>query len=257
LSQIESGNRNIFSGVDKDYPGQPGSRSQGFYQIDTPTWQQFAAKAGIDVGKFPSAMNAPQEVQAQVVSLIPLSRFGPRTRSMLQQQYGKFDTGQTVGQLSQQFGQGMTLTTNPITNPGPMDPSAQAHGSTVNPPIPDAPGVTAAQPSLFDKFMTRPAPTKDAEGNEVQGKSPIEKLAGAIPGGKSSGGQQQAAAPTPATFAPVQDPMAAMAGPAAQLYTTVQQAAAKPLSWSSRPYGWDAGLQMTAPGMSLNTTGYG
>ena len=105
-------------------------------------------------------------------------------------------------------------------------------------------------------MFTRPEPTKDAQGNDVQGKSPIEKLAAAIPGGKS-GGQQQAGEPQPAQFAPVQDPMAAMAPAAAQLYSTIQAQAAKPLSWSSRPYGYDAGLQMTAPGMSLNTTGYG
>jgi hypothetical protein len=149
-----------------------------------------------------------------------------------------------------------TLTTNPITNPGPMDPSAQAHGSTVNPPIPDAPGVTTPQPNFVQKLFTRPEPTKDAQGNDVQGKSPIEKLAGSLGGAAKSGQQQQASAPTPATFAPVQDPMAGMAPAAAQLYTTIQAQAAKPLSWTSRPYGWDAGLQ-TAPGMSLNTTGYG
>jgi hypothetical protein len=141
-----------------------------------------------------------------------------------------------------------------LTPPTAGDPYTSAAVNAANPPAaaaaPPAPELNSVQ-----KFFTRPEATKDAEGNEVQGKSPIEKLAGNL-GGAAKGGQQ-AAAPTPATFAPVPDPMAAMAGPAAQLYTTVQQAAAKPLSWSSRPYGWNAGLQMTAPGMSLNTTGYG
>ena len=200
----------------------------------------------------------PQEqCKRKSLSLIPLSRFGPRTREhVAKQQYGKFDIGQTVGQLSQQFGQGTTLTTNPITNPGPMDPSAQARGSTVNPLPPDAAPAPAPELNPFQKLFTRPEPTKDAQGNDVQGKSPIEKLAGDLGGVAKAGGQQQAAAPQPAQFAPVQDPMAAMAPAAAQLYSTVQAQAAKPLSWSSRPYGWDAGLQMT-PGMSLNTTGYG
>ena len=110
LGTIESNNRNIYSGVDKDYPGQPNSRSQGYYQIDTPTWQQFAAKAGIDTSRFPNAMSAPQDVQAQVASLIPLSRFGGRTQKMLNQQFGgNLDTHATIGQLAG----GTTLTSTP------------------------------------------------------------------------------------------------------------------------------------------------
>ena len=128
------------------------------------------------------------------------------------------------------------------------------------PAQPNAAAVAAETPppnlNPFQKLFTRPEPTKDAQGNDVQGKSPIEKIASGLGGAAKGGQQQQAGAPQPAQFAPVQDPMAQMAGPAAQLYSTVQAQAAKPLSWSSRPYGWDAGLQMT-PGMSLNTTGYG
>ena len=99
LAQIESGNRNIYSGVDKDYPGQPNSRSQGYFQIDTPTWERFAAQAGVDLSKYPNAMSAPRDVQAQVAALIPLSRFGPRTRNMLQRQFGPLNTRSLVGQL--------------------------------------------------------------------------------------------------------------------------------------------------------------
>lgn len=145
---------------------------------------------------------------------------------------------------------GVTLTSVP---PGPMDPSAQAHGSTVNPAIPDA---AASELNPLQKFFTRPPSTKDAQGNDVQGKSQAEKIADLLPSGKQGGQQQQAATSQPAQFAPAQDPTAQLAGPAAQLYNTVQATAAKPLSWNSRPYGWNAGLQQI-PGMTLNSAGYG
>jgi len=150
LAQIESQNKNIFSTVDKDYPGQPGSRSQGYFQIDTPTWQQFAAKAGIDVTKYPTAMNAPREVQAQVAGLIPLSRFGGRTQRMLQEQYGHLDTSQTIGQL------GTTLNAAGGPSEGPTTPAGGPPATPATPPPgtalpgfqPGSPANTMAQNAL-------------------------------------------------------------------------------------------------------------
>ena len=121
-----------------------------------------------------------------------------------------------------------------------IDTSAQTRGaqSTVNP------STTAAAPppqnagDLFKKLVTRPPPTKDAKGNQVQAKSPLENIANSF---KPAGGQQQAAAPQPAPFAPFQDPMAGMAGPSSQMFQAVSQAAARPLSWTSTPYGSIAG----------------
>jgi hypothetical protein len=152
-----------------------------------------------------------------------------------------------------------------ITSTGVIDPTAQhggpgaapgTPGSTQNPPIPaDATVVAANQPpqnigDWIKKGLTRPADTTDKDGNPVKGKSPLEKLASNF---EKPAGQQAPAAPETPQFAPVQDPMAQLAGPAAQLYSTIQATAAKPLSWSSRPYGWDAGQQM---GTTLNTAGY-
>jgi hypothetical protein len=102
LAKIESGNRNIPSQTDPDYAGQPGSKSQGFFQIDTPTWRQFAANVP-GAAQYPNAMAAPREIQAQVASAIPAARFGPRTQQMLQQQYGTFDLHKTIGELNAQF----------------------------------------------------------------------------------------------------------------------------------------------------------
>ena len=112
-----------------------------------------------------------------------------------------------------------------------------------------SPVADAAPPSWLQKAMTRPAPTKDKDGNPVQGKSPLEKIASSFD--KQPGEAPQP--PPPQQFGPVQDPMAQMAGPAAQLFASVQAAAAKPLSWTSRPYGSGAGQQM---GTTLNTAGY-
>jgi hypothetical protein len=163
LAKIESNNQNIFSGVDKDYPGQPGSRSQGYFQIDTPTWQQFAVQAGIDITKYPSAMNAPPEVQAQVAQLIPLSRFGKRTQDMLIKQYGALDTKATIGELSAKVG-------------GATAPS----GGTA---VAAAPAAPAADQPWWSKFVTPPT---DAQGKSVEGaKSPLEQAVATVTGGPS------------------------------------------------------------------------
>jgi hypothetical protein len=107
LASIESGDKNIVSGVDKDsrgltlaQGGNPSEISQGHFQIQTATWRDFAKQAGVDVNQYPTAMSAPREVQAQVASVIPLSRFGPRTQTLLRSRFGPLDTNQTVGALA-------------------------------------------------------------------------------------------------------------------------------------------------------------
>ena len=146
-----------------------------------------------------------------------------------------------------------------LTSTGIVDPSIVARGGT-SPAIPDASGgtavATAAQPpqnagDWLKKLITKPV-TKDAQGNEVKGKSPLESLAGNVP---TSQQNQPTVAALPVAQ-PVMDPMGQLAGPASQLFSTVSAAAAKPLSWSSAPYGSNAGQQM-ARGMTLNQSGYG
>ena len=103
VADIESGNKDIYSATDKDYPREPNSRSQGFFQIDTPTWQQFAAKAGVDITKYPTALGTPREIQQKVAETIPLSRFGERTQKMLTEKYGQLDTSKPLGELALRF----------------------------------------------------------------------------------------------------------------------------------------------------------
>ena len=157
-----------------------------------------------------------------------------------------------------------TLTSTPT---GIVDPSIVAHGGT-SPPLPDASGATTSAPAATPSFgdaaragdvggalkaaLTKPPPTKDAQGNTVEGKSPADKLADAI----APAGRQPAPIPEMQGPAPVQDPDPGLAPAAQQLFSTVSQSAARPLSWTSAPYGANAGL-VRPGGTTLNQTGYG
>jgi hypothetical protein len=128
LMNAESNGRNIYSGVDKDVSG-PNSRSQGYFQINTPTWQQFAGPS-----KFTNAMSAPFDEQSRVVQNIPLSRFGPRTLRMLHSQFGNFDEKSTAGQLASQFGGATPATTNTGTTLTSTPQTAQTAAAPAAPP---------------------------------------------------------------------------------------------------------------------------
>ena len=137
-------------------------------------------------------------------------------------------------------------TLTPSTAGAPYTPTAVADAN----PAPAPPAAPAAPQSWADRLFKRPEPTVDKDGKEVQGKSGIEKLT------EGMGEAKPAAAPAAMESQPMlqaQDPMAGMAGPAAQMFAQMQAAAAKPLSWTSKPYGWDAGQQW---GTTLNSTGY-
>ena len=272
LAQIESNNRNIPSTVDKDYPGQPGSKSQGFFQIDTPTWLQFAANAGIDTKQFPNAMSAPPEVQAQVASLIPLSRFGARTQKMLGQQFGTLDKSATIGSLASNVAT--------PTAPGPADPSAIARGSTVNPPVngaapAPAPAVAASDKPWWQKAFDAPT---DAQGNPVAGgKSPFQQAVSAFSGGQDKGSSlqqfkqaQEEEAPQgavrnqagPAPGARNTSPMGGALLPSVpQTYGQTLNSFSAPLTWNSAPpkaptlpAGGQQGPMFTqTPGMTLTS----
>jgi hypothetical protein len=49
-------------------------------------------------------MSAPRDVQAQVASVIPFRRFGPRTQRLMSQQFGRLDRNATVGTLAERHG---------------------------------------------------------------------------------------------------------------------------------------------------------
>src|SRR5271165_6761932 len=107
LKQIESGGQNVYSKVDQDVAG-PNTRSQGYDQINVPTWRDFAPKAGVDLKQYPTPMSAPEAVQDKVASTIPFGRFGPATRKALESRYGFGEDAkqQTVGELASRYGAG-------------------------------------------------------------------------------------------------------------------------------------------------------
>ena len=103
MANIESGNKNIPSTTDRDVTG-PGTKSQGYWQINTPTWRDFAPKAGVDLKQYPNAMSAPRSVQEQVALTIPLRRFGPRTQRMIQAKFGRLNLNQPLGVIARTHG---------------------------------------------------------------------------------------------------------------------------------------------------------
>jgi len=246
LAAIESGNQNIFSKVDPDVAG-PGSRSQGYFQINTPTWQDFAPKAGVSLSSYPNAMSAPREVQQQVASVIPFSRFGPRTQTMMAQQFGPLNKKATIGNLAGSAIPGTTLTSTPITN----DPSIAAHSSPQ--PAPYVPTfMENVRKGDISAALTQLATgEKDKEGEEKPGTSPLNKLVGLA--GSAQKRAEQMPAPS-AQMLPAQDMTPSIAPIAQQLLAQTFAASARPLNWSTLPYGSGlAGPQV--PGMTLNSLG--
>jgi hypothetical protein len=247
VANIESNDRNIPSTVDKDYPGQPGSKSQGHWQIDTPTWLQFAAKTGVDTKLYPNAMSAPREVQAQVASAIPLGRFGGQTIKKLNAQYGTtLDKTQTLGALDAKYGggSGATATADAATTAAPAATTS-------------APAATAAPDTWYGKLVSQP---------ESGGKSPMEKFADAFAQGPQKMKQaEEDQAPQTVKNVTGPAPIARNVSPGlqnvAQTYGQTLNTFSQPLTWNNAPPGAPqmppAGLQPTpgagVPGISLNS----
>jgi hypothetical protein len=174
LAQIESGDKNIVSGTDKDNQGltlaqggNPTEISQGHFQIHTGTWKDFAPQAGVDINKYPNAMSAPREVQAQVASVIPFKRFGPRTQTMMRQQFGDIDSNRTVGELA---GLGPRAGSAAVAGPVAVapPPATQQAGALPAPPIP--PGNPNAGPRIGlvppSAVATTPPPAQTGQADD-------------------------------------------------------------------------------------------
>ena len=65
ISQYESANQNV-----PNYKYGPGFTAQGYYQITNTNWTNIAPQLGIDLSQYPTAMSAPQNVQAQVATYL-------------------------------------------------------------------------------------------------------------------------------------------------------------------------------------------
>jgi hypothetical protein len=145
--------------------------------------------------------------------------------------------------------------------PGPMDPTAQARGSTVNPQPPSAiaEGTAApaeAPPPTFLEAMQKgdvkgmlAAATKREGGKE--GSSLLDKVGAGLKAatGQGKGGQPE----TPQlSYISAPDTSAALAGPSQQLFSQAMSAAATPLSWDSSTFGAGSAGQRMAAMQALN-----
>jgi hypothetical protein len=97
---LESGGRNIPNTTQGTSSGQ----AQGYDQITTGTWREFAPAAGIDLNKYPTALSAPKQLQRQVASNIPLERWDPKTLNGLKAAGFSVQPNLTLGQNIAQNG---------------------------------------------------------------------------------------------------------------------------------------------------------
>jgi len=178
IANLESGNRNIPQGI-VDRNTAQGTPAGGYFQIIDPTWQRYAATAGVDLKQYPTAMSAPRDVQVKVASAIPVDQWGANTVNALTAKYPGIDIHQPLGAFQ-----------------------SAAMGGT---PPPGATTVAAGGPS---------APAATGQPGQASG-----GLAGSLPGfqpgspaAKMAAGALQSAFPPP----PEPPPMPSMQMPQAQ-----------------------------------------
>ncbi len=132
LLSNESGGRNIPNTTQGTSSGQ----AQGYFQITTGTWKEFAQQAGIDINQYPNPMAAPYDVQAKVASTIPLKRWDPTTVALMSKTGKPIDPNKTLGEnlsaSGESFGSSPDLTTPVATRsssaggPGGGTPTGEA-----------------------------------------------------------------------------------------------------------------------------------
>lgn len=137
IAGAESGHRNIPA-------SDPSSTASGFFQINNPTWQQFAPLAGVNLSQFPTALSAPADVQTQVASVIPLGRwtnFAPATAAAVQRDFGTLNPNDTLGTINAAHGGGTLAQTGVNTGGASTGANTSTPGGFVGPGDVGLPGV--------------------------------------------------------------------------------------------------------------------
>ena len=122
LEQLESSGSNIPNTHQTTSSGQ----AQGYDQITTGTWRDFAPAAGVDLGKYPNPLTAPQSVQRQVAQTIPMHRWDPKTLNGLIKAGFTVDPNRTLGQNIALNGGAPAGRIDPSTMSDDSDPLAAA-----------------------------------------------------------------------------------------------------------------------------------
>jgi hypothetical protein len=96
VSWQESRNRNVREEIKGRGPVGPAS---GFLQIEDDTWREFAPQVGVNVNQYPTAMEAPPQVQSAVAARIPLRRWARGTVDAVLQAFPWATPNMTLGQI--------------------------------------------------------------------------------------------------------------------------------------------------------------
>ena len=125
LIGAESSNQNVAG------PMTSSGQAQGYYQITTGTWTQFAPAAGVDLSQYPTPLSAPQAVQTQVAGTIPLGRWDPRTLNALTAAGYTYDPNATLAANAAAAGEAMPGFGGTSTTTG-ASPSATTSGGLLS-----------------------------------------------------------------------------------------------------------------------------
>jgi hypothetical protein len=102
VTGIESSGQNVNQQIkDKNYDPATGkgNPARGYLQIIDPTWRTYAPTVGVDINKYPTALDAPKDVQYKVGAAIPVNQWGPNSQAALKKAGYSWTGDQTLGQL--------------------------------------------------------------------------------------------------------------------------------------------------------------
>jgi hypothetical protein len=199
--------------VNNNYGAGGGNPAEGYFQIIDPTWREYAPKAGVDVDKYPSAIDAPYAVQAAVAQQIPINQWGPKTVAALNAQFPGLNDRETLGQAESQYGGKGTQ----VASAGASDAPAYA-----SPDKPSIPPVSAAAGSSIPRENASTAvgavggAPQQSQGGPLAANNPAwAGLNASLPVGPSGAPSQTPAAPAPrAPARPFQGSVASIASAA-------------------------------------------
>ena len=249
--QAESGDQNVANTHATTSSGQ----AQGYPQITTGTWTDFAPKAGVDLNQYPNPLSAPRDVQIKVASMIPLNRWAQSTVNAVLAKYPGIDTSQPLGQIQSAAINPSGAPTTPAG--GPAAPAAP--GQPGQPSGGMAASLPGYQPNSPGAKMTAKGLQQLAGGDQGSGggeappmQPPMQLSARAAggpmmmgPGGQNAAGQaaaQQALAQQGAQYGFLTQPSLAAYAPPARL----PGPGAMPIAQAS-------GVGMGLPGTTLNS----
>ena len=160
----ESGGRNIAN----THQGTSSGQAQGFFQITTGTWRDFAPKAGVDLSQYPTPLStgASQEgyrIQAQVASTIPLRRWDSSTIAAIRRASPNIDISKTLGENLAMNNEGFGAGTSSLA-----DISAAARKVAYSQFPGDDDFADATESQAITKFQHEQAIRRDTDFNNDQ-----------------------------------------------------------------------------------------